>query len=195
VTEPGEIVPQSDQTGLRHEVADRIERWLVPVVRWVRRTLWFPVGAGALAAVLAVVAVVVWQGADGDGFALSVVLAGLILIPVVGVGLFVRALGELERLPATVRAVPENTGALKGEIVAAGGELQELRRSGLFGLPSALRWLRRTLGRMDAVGVAGVAGAVTALHPIRLAWILAMAAVAFVALPIAVLALVLALTL
>lgn len=193
MTAADDMAPRPDQTGLRHEVADRIERWLVPVVRWVRRTLWFPVGAGALAAVLAVAAVVVWQGADGDGFALSVVLAGLILIPVVGVGLFVRALGDLERLPATVRAAPENTGALKGELMTAGGELQELRRSGLFGLPSALRWLRRTLGRMDAVGVAGVAGAVTALHPIRLAWILAMAAVALVALPIAILALILAL--
>ena len=175
------------------EIADRLERWVVPVIRWVRRRLRLPVGFGAVAAVLAFAAAVVWQGADGDGLALAAVVGGLILVPVVGVGLFVRALGDLERLPETVRAVPENSGALKDELVTAGGELRELRKAGPFGLPAALRWLRRTLGRMDALGVAGVAGAITALHPIRLAWILGMAALALVALPLAALALGLAL--
>ena len=46
---------------------------------------------------------------------------------------------------------------------------------------------------MDAVGVAGLTAAVTALHPVRLLWILVMCAVALVALPLALLALLLAL--
>jgi hypothetical protein len=178
---------------MRADVADRIERWMVPVVRWVRRTLWLPVGAGGLAVVLGVVAVLVWRGLDGDGFALAVLVGGAIVAPTIGVALFVRLLGELERLPATVRAVPENAGALKGELVTAGVELSDLRRSGLLGLPGALGWLRRTLRRMDALGVAGVAAAVAALHPLRLAWILLLSALALVALPVAAAALLLVL--
>lgn len=191
MTEPA---GSADPAGLRGEVADRIERWVVPVVRWVRRTLWLPVGADVLAVVLAVVAVLIWRGLDRDGLALAVVVGGLIVAPAIGVALFVRVLGELERLPATVRAAPENTEALKGELMTAGGELGELRRSGLLGLPGALGWLRRTLGRMDALGLAGLAGAVTALHPLRLAWVLLLCVLALVALPIAALALLVALT-
>lgn len=180
-------------TGLRHELADRIERWFVPVVRWIRRTLWVPTGAGLLAVVLAVIAALVWRGLDGDGIVLALVVGGLLLIPAIGVGLFVNVLGELERLPTTVRSAPDNLGAFKGELISSGSELRDLRRAGLLGLPGALRWLRRTLGRMDAVGVAGLTAAVTALHPIRLLWILVMCVLALIALPLALLALLLAL--
>jgi hypothetical protein len=46
---------------------------------------------------------------------------------------------------------------------------------------------------MDALGVAGVAAAVAALHPLRLAWILLLSALALVALPVAAAALLLVL--
>jgi uncharacterized membrane protein len=199
-SEPGDTLSTGDagptggtgSPGLPGGVADRLERWVVPVVRWVRRTLWVPIGAGALAVLLAVAAVLVWEGADADGLVLASVVGGLLVIPAVGVALFVRVLGELERLPATVRAAPENAGAIKGDLVSAGGELRQLRRAGPLGVPGALRWVRRTLGRMDALGVAGVAGAVAALHPVRLAWILLLCALALAALPVAALALLLA---
>jgi hypothetical protein len=182
-----------EPAGLRHEVADRIERWLVPVVRWVRRTLWLPIGSALLAAGLGVAAAIVWLGADGDGLATAAVVIVLVALPAVGVALFVRLLGELERLPATVRAAPENLGDLKESALAAGSELGELRQAGLLGLPGVLRWLRSTLGRLDAVGVAGVTAAVAALHPLRLAWIVVLCWLCVVAVPVAALALFVAL--
>ena len=71
----------------------------MPVVRWIRRTLWVPTGAGVLAVVLAVIAALVWRGFDADGIVLAVVVGGLLLVPAVGVGLFVNVLGDLQRLP------------------------------------------------------------------------------------------------
>ena len=197
--DPGD--PASERTrsdgaatgGARHAVADRIDRWLVPVVRWVRRTMWVPIISGVSAGGLLVTAALVWQGREGDGLALAVGAVALMAVPVVGLGLFVRILGELTRLPATVRRAPERVGDLKGELGEARTEFADLRRKGILALPEGLRWLRRTLGRLDAIGVAGVAAALAALHPLRLLWIVVLCWLGLLALPVSIAALVLAL--
>ena len=179
--------------GLHHEVADRLERWVVPVVQWVRRTLAVPVGAGLLAIGLGVAAALVWRGTEPE----ALVLAGLVVFvvgaPVLTVLLFVVVLGGLVRVPERVRAAPANAEAVKAELAASAGELGRLRQRRLLGLPGVLRWLWRTLARMDALGVAEARAALLALHPWRLIWVVVFAWVSLLSLPIAAFFLLLAL--
>lgn len=178
---------------LHHEVADRLERWVVPVIRWVRRTLAVPVGTGLVALAMAVAAALVWQGTGPEGLVLSGVAVFVVGAPVLAVLLFVVVLGGLVRLPEMVRSAPAHAGAIRSELSSSAGELTRLRQGGLLGLPGALRWLWRTLARLDTLGVAEARAALLALHPWRMFWVVLFAWISLLALPVAALLLLLAL--